>query len=594
MKNSLRAYLAELFGFAGRRVFYALFLMIFLGLVEGVGILMLIPLMQLAGLTDSGAATGGLSGFMANFFRHAGLPLNITSVLVVYIGIVSLFACLKRGQTVINAKIQQGFTRFLRNRLYSSLAYAEWPFIARNMSSDLVHVVTAEIGRVSSGTNFLLFFISTAFIVTVHIIIAFLLSAPMTALALACAAVLIFFMNPLNRFAFNLGKSQHENQGGMYNAIIEHLGGMKIAKSFGAEARHIRRFQEYSDQTEGKVLQFGRLRAKTGMYFDIGAVVAISILFYLAVGILHIAATRLFLLIYLLARIIPRVSLLHQYYQNIMNMLPAYMAVATLQNRSAAAAEPLQDGTHAPLTLEQGIVFQDVTFQYPERGEAFALQGVNLVIPSRQVTAIAGPSGAGKTTLADLIMGLLMPGQGCILIDDAPLTGERLHAWRRSIGYVPQETYLFHDTIRANLLWARPEATEGDLRLALEMAAIDTFVKSLPAGLDTVIGDRGMQLSGGERQRLALARALLRRPALLLLDEATSSLDRGNEQQIQAALERLRGDLTIVVIAHRLSTIRSADNIVVLREGRIVEMGKSEELAYLGTRLFHDVLPDND
>ena len=193
--------------------------------------------------------------------------------------------------------------------------------------------------------------------------------------------------------------------------------------------------------------------------------------------------------------------------------------------------------------------------------------------------AIVGPSGSGKTTLADLILGLLSPTEGTIFIDGQPLEDELVHHWRSSIGYVPQETFLFHDTVRHNLLWAKRDATEDELWKAIELAAAAGFVSALPDGLDTVVGDRGIRLSGGERQRLALARALLRRPTLLLLDEATSSLDTANELRIQEAIEGLHGELTMVVIAHRLSTIRRADSIVVLDRGQVVEADTWESCA---------------
>ena len=163
------------------------------------------------------------------------------------------------------------------------------------------------------------------------------------------------------------------------------------------------------------------------------------------------------------------------------------------------------------------------------------------MIQAHKTLAIIGPSGSGKTTLGDLILGLLHPTEGTIFIDERPLSGERVHNWRSSIGYVPQETFLFHDTVRGNLLWARRDATEGELWTALELAAASTFVSALPNGLDTVLGDRGIRLSGGERQRIALARALLRKPTLLLLDEATSSLDTETEQRIQDAIEGFMG-----------------------------------------------------
>jgi ATP-binding cassette subfamily C protein len=229
-------------------------------------------------------------------------------------------------------------------------------------------------------------------------------------------------------------------------------------------------------------------------------------------------------------------------------------------------------------TLRQEIKLQNVDFRYDKQKDKKILSELNLVIYAQQTTAIVGSSGAGKSTLADLLMGLLTPDAGEILIDGQPLEPQQIHSWRPSVAYVPQETFLFHDTVRANLLWTRPQASDEELWQILRLAAADQFVAELPDSLDTVVGDRGVRLSGGERQRLALARALLRHPSLLLLDEATSALDNENEQRIQLALDELHGELSIVVIAHRLSTIRHADQIVVIDNGRVVENGSWEEL----------------
>jgi ATP-binding cassette subfamily C protein len=204
---------------------------------------------------------------------------------------------------------------------------------------------------------------------------------------------------------------------------------------------------------------------------------------------------------------------------------------------------------------------------------------VSFELAPRQTTALVGPSGAGKTTLADLVVGLLVPAAGTITIDGRPLEGEDRARWRGSIAIAPQDPFLFHDTIRANLLWARPQASEQQLWAALGSAAAAAFVTALPAGLDTVVGDRGARLSGGERQRIALARALLREPELLVLDEATSSLDTEHELAVREALISLHGRVTLLVIAHRLSTVSHADAIVVLDGGRVAEAGTWPELA---------------
>lgn len=193
--------------------------------------------------------------------------------------------------------------------------------------------------------------------------------------------------------------------------------------------------------------------------------------------------------------------------------------------------------------------------------------------------------GAGKSTLADLVMGLIQPESGAVNVDGLPTSLN----WRNQIGYVAQDTFLFNESIRFNLLVAQPDADENELREVLEMVAAYEFVSKLPKGLDTIIGDRGARLSGGERQRLALARAILRKPKLLILDEATSNLDSENEQRIMRAIDKLHGEITILVIAHRLSTIKNADYIYLLSEGRVIESGTWDELLQNEEGWFWDI-----
>ena len=198
------------------------------------------------------------------------------------------------------------------------------------------------------------------------------------------------------------------------------------------------------------------------------------------------------------------------------------------------------------------------------------LDDVSIEIPARRTTALVGPSGAGKTTVADLALGILRPSSGRVLLDGEPLAGELLIGWRTAVAMVPQDPFLFHDSIRANLLWARAEATEGELWEALAMASAADFVGRLPGGLDAVVGDRGGRLSGGERQRIVLARALLRRPELLVLDEATNSLDSDNEGVVLDAIAALHGQMTVLLISHHESAVRIADQTIVLAGGRVV------------------------
>jgi ATP-binding cassette subfamily C protein len=282
-------------------------------------------------------------------------------------------------------------------------------------------------------------------------------------------------------------------------------------------------------------------------------------------------AAGFLLLLFLFNRMIPLFSSIQANYQQYLNALPAFEKVMEIQTRCEAAAESKGD-LSGEGDLRGEVRLEGVSFAYIE-GEHQVISDLDLTVRVGQTTAIVGPSGAGKSTIADLVTALIVPDRGRVLVDDTPLRRERVRSWRNRIGYVEQDTFLFNDTVRANLLWAHPEASEEKIWEALRLAAAERFVSELPNGLETVLGDRGVRLSGGERQRLALARALLREPSLLILDEATSSLDSENEKRIQRAIEGLHGSITILIITHRLSTIRGADVIHVLEGGRLVESG---------------------
>jgi len=268
--------------------------------------------------------------------------------------------------------------------------------------------------------------------------------------------------------------------------------------------------------------------------------------------------------------------------------------------RAAGAAEriaglldersPLKE-VEAPLPLPQGplgITFEKVSFHYASRPDLPALSGLDLTIRPSERIALVGPSGAGKSTLISLILRLFDPVEGRVLIGGVDARATSLHDLRGVMGFVPQETALFSGTIAENILFGRPDAGFDAMRAASRRAHVDAFVATLPHGYDTPIGEKGIRLSGGQRQRLAIARAILRDPAILLLDEATSALDAQSEQVVQDALEALMKGRTTMVIAHRLSTVLNADRIIVLDKGRILAMGTHEELLAT-SELYHEL-----
>jgi ATP-binding cassette subfamily C protein len=558
---------------AGGRLWLAVGLLVFVGLLEGSGLLMLLPLLHAFGLGDS-SRTPGLPGMLARGLGVAGATLP--TVLVVFVLIKTAQAGLRALSGILNLRIETDFICFLRERFYRSMMQASWLFLSRQRSSELSQALLVELPQVGFATRQLLTLLSVGVLAAVQVFIALTLSPLMTAMALTSDAVVALGLRKLRRRSHALGELGYGKRAEMAAAVSEHLAGMKIAKSHGRESQHFTHFQRAMNEIAAHTLQLQRLGALTGIWLEVGAVVAMSLFVLLAAA--RVDSARLLVLMFVFTRLLSQSTLLQNLWHSIVHGLPAFAATDRLRARMLAAAEPPAAPGETALELRQEIRLEAVHFRYDPALPAAALRGIDLAIPARSVIALCGPSGAGKSTLADVVLGLLAPTGGRVLLDGQHLEGPRLHAWRKSIGYVPQETFLFHDSVRANLAWAQPGADDATLRVALRAAAAEAFVDRLPQGLDTVIGDRGVRLSGGERQRLALARALLRRPTLLVLDEATSALDMQNERLVQQAVERLHGELTILVIAHRLSTVRFADRIVVLENGAVAETGTWQEL----------------
>jgi len=576
MIATARPYLTALVTTLPRQVVLALVLMGGLTLTEGVGLLLLVPLLQLAGLDIQTGGAGRVVELIAWLFGAANLHPSLLVVLGVYLAVIAARALLLRRQMIAITELHTRFAAHLRVRLYRAISGADWPFLARCRASDLTHALTAEIDRVAAATHALLSLLIELVVGAVYLLFALQLSATMTVLVLLAGAVLWLLLRERARAASAAGEELSVATSRLYGASIEHLAAIKTAKSYGAQERNIGLFERLANQVAGVYLDLTRTGADVKVWSDIGAGVLLCLALVVLIEVVAMPTAEILLLLFVFSRLMPRFARVRFDYQTIANSLPAFARISRLLAACEAAAEASPVG-HLEVKLGQDIRFEGVTFAYaPDLPPT--LRQIDLFIPVGSTTAIVGPSGAGKSTTADLVMGLIVPSYGQVLVDGVPLEGERVLSWREQIGYVAQDTFLFHDSVRANLLWACPETGEDDLWEALRLAAAEGFVRQLPQGLETVVGDRGVRLSGGERQRLALARALLRKPSLLILDEATNNLDPENEEQIQRAIEALHGRTTILLITHRLATVLSADRVYVLDGGRVVESGAPDSL----------------
>ncbi len=559
-----------------RKVVLALTLMVILSLNEAVSLLILVPLLGLVGLDVGQGSLGQIDVLVSSFFSYLGLQPTLVMVLTLYVVVISVSALLNRYQTFQTSQIQYQFANHLRQRLYNAITNSNWLFFSRMKSSSLAHALTNEIDRVSTGTGQFLTFIASIMILVVYIIFSLELAGIFTGVIFAVGIVILLVLRRRASRSRSSGEDITTTTRDLYYSILQHLDGMKTIKSFGMQDENKKVFKKQSNQVAKNYLQAIRSYADVKLLFDVGTVIVLAVMVFILIEIVKLPTASLFLLIYLFVRMIPQFSTVQRAYQYFINMLPAFGNVSSLEKQFLGNSDS-EERYNGSVEFKESIKLENISFSYGDE-DHFTLDNLNLEIPAGKTIALAGTSGAGKSTVADLVMGLISPDQGKVTVDGKPITPSSIASWRNRIGYVAQETFLFNETIRFNLKLASPDASEDDLEEALNMAAAYGFVSKLPEGMDTVIGDRGVRLSGGERQRLALARALLRKPSLLIMDEATSNLDSDNEKKILKAIDDIHGEITILMIAHRISTIKNADQIYLVSQGKIQDSGSWDKL----------------
>jgi ATP-binding cassette subfamily C protein len=556
-------------------------------LTEGVAVLLLLPLLQIAGVELQQGTLARISSPLRSVFTAIGIPQTLVAVLVAYAAVTIAQASLVRVQSIQDAKVVQDYTQNLRSHLYGAIARSEWLTLSRIRSSDFTFALTIAIDRLDGAAHQLLYLGASGAVMIVYVVMSVAVSPAMSAVVLGLVVLLLLAQTARTFGIREPGEEMTESTSEMYATAAEQLGGLKTAKSYGSEARHLAMFLETGLRVNRASIALTRSYAALRWRQSAGSVVGLCVILYIAITVFHLPTAATLLLLFLFSRLVPRMITLQQTVQQVIGALPALRIIRSLIDTCERSAE--HDAVNQ-IPVESGLIgVRGLSFSYGGKGTSEALSDVNLEIPDGMTTAVVGASGSGKTTLADLLLGLLRPDTGEVSVGSARLDPAHLESWRAQIGYVAQDTYLFNATVRANLEWARPGATEADMRESLRQAAADEFVSRMSNGIDTVIGERGVRLSGGEKQRLSLARALLRKPRLLILDEATSALDSENEERIYDAIEKLHGEVTILVITHRLSTIRSADLIHVMDRGHVVASGNWDTLMAGGNSRFREL-----
>ncbi len=515
-------------------------------LTEGIGIFLLIPLLET--VSDSGAQSAVTQQF-SSLLARLGLGAGLGPLLMLFVALIAFRAMLLLIQQYQSARYQYRTVDSYRQLLFERLLHAEWRWLSDQRASDLANLLTTGAGRIGVGLSQILALIAGSVTLLAYSVAALVLSWQVTLVAVGIGAIAYFLFSGHRRRAAALGHSVSSANRALQGRIQEGLAAIRLTKLLGAEDRHIGDFADTIRELRGQQIAFTTGIARGDMALQVGGAAILALLLYGGIDWLKLPVSVMLTMVLIFARLMPVFASTQQSYHHWLHARAGLEEFETMLAEASQFAEPVGGKTAVRLPLHQAVHFEGVSFAYAKTSKP-VLRDVSIHIAANTTTLVSGESGSGKSTFADLLTGLLLPDKGRIMIDDNLLDATNRQAWRHSIAYVQQDSFLFHDSILANLHWAQPNATMAEITHALQQAAAD-FVFDLPDGVNTIVGDAGQKLSGGERQRIALARALLAKPSLLVLDEATSALDRDNEALVHKALADLRGSMTIVIIGHR-------------------------------------------
>jgi subfamily B ATP-binding cassette protein MsbA len=555
-------------------------------LLDGFTLVILIPLLKHLFGTTGALHTGStqLEAFVNRLTEPlvAGVSAGQAAGRLVVLLVLGLLLknALSYAASQISVGVQEGLVRDLRTRIFDHLLTLDLGYFQRTRAGALISGIITEVDQTKTViTASLLSLFQNIIVVATTLVVLSQISLRLTLLTLACVPAMVLLLQTLLKRLRRHSRARARERGEVTATITERIGAVRLIRAYGEEARESARFASQASRYRRQVIRTQRFSSLTSPLTEVFSGFLVILIIWagtrpnlMGLGGALAPETIIVFLIAALKLTSPLKTI---------SSYPAVMAV------TLASAERVFEILDEPSTevdrpgegeakFAREMVFDGVSFRYGQ-GD-LVLSDVSFALQKGKVVALVGPSGAGKTTLADLLPRFHDPTAGAITMDGVPLTRLSRRSLRAIMGVVSQDTVLLNDTVLANIAYGSPGATRTQVEAAARAANADLFIAQLPQGYDTLLGERGTRLSGGQRQRIAIARALLRDPPILILDEATSALDTESERLVQQAIDRLMAERTVLVIAHRLATVRDADEIVVLEGGRVVQRGTHEQL----------------
>lgn len=539
---------------------------------EGIGISIIVPLLSrfTEGTTADDPVSQVLGAFLGWF--DVGFAFKALLSLIVLAFILKSFFLLMA--LYVSAKITSDYARDERSKLMGGVLGARWSFLTRQKSGFLESILIKDVEELRGLFSMLGFAVIKITGLVVYSVIALSISYVITMIAFALGGLIFLLLKPFLYRIKELSRKQAEAISGMSHHVSESVLGIKVIRVSSVADSVLRRAKSYFEIMRDSNFKRMIINGIPALFIQpISVIFVVSIFSFLYVtGNFKLGA--FVATMYLVHKIFTHIQGIQSTLYQLNEKIPYLERVVSFQEELARNAENYRG--KGDFRFSENLEFKGVDFSY--RSGKKILSGLTIIVKKGTMVGIVGKSGAGKTTIVDLLLRLWKPSKGTILIDGVDIAEINIKNWRENIAYVSQEMFVINDTVENNIKFYGQDISDDDVRRAAKQAYIYDFIQSLPKKFKTEVGERGVLLSGGEKQRLVLARALARNPKILILDEATSALDNESERMIQRAIEELKRKITIIVIAHRLSTLLNCDKIIFLENGKVKEEGPPRNL----------------
>lgn len=549
------------------------FILILAGGVEALSVFSIAPIIDY--ISDPSLANASdITKKFIFYFNEFGITPSIQSFSILFISMVFTKAMINLFFKYISLVTKYLFLEKFMVGAFTNFFSSGMPFFNSVQQGVLINTFNTEISTVGNSISSMSLLFSNFIRFLFFIAIPLTISVKLTVMTIGAFALVSLPSLLTDKISFRMGAKNVDTANRIQIVLQESLSSVKVILGFGNGSKAIRHYKEKFNDHKKVTIPFQMISSSLLYVYEPILMIVLCGVLYFSLNVFKVKVSDVLVILYSFKSMIPLILSVMSEKNNIAGFIPSYQQVEMLENK--AFTMKVKEGDKRFEKLKDKILLSSVGFSYYK--EKVILKNINLEIPKGKMVALVGKSGSGKTTIADLVMGFYHPDSGQVLIDNEDLKNFNTSSFRQKIGFVSQEPVLFNQTIRENLLWAKDDATDEEIREALKKSHALDFINRLPEGLEAKVGDRGTKLSGGERQRIAFARAILRKPDLLILDEATSALDSESEKIVQQAIQSVAKNCTTLVIAHRLSTIKEADLIYVIDNGLIVETGTYENL----------------